>query len=312
VEPLKIFIGTSDANRAEQQVMVASIKRHTTIPYEIYLLNGDSSVITGPRGERYEVTVPPSLKSQYVTRFTAMRFQVPAVCGHRGLALYVDSDQITFADLKELVDSFDRTASFGAVRVPDAWAARRFRKIVLERVSAKERRHEYYLASVWLMNTERCRFDLESLGAAVAGNRVTYNDLIWCGPEFRREFGLTAQAISPAWNCLDDLRRGSKLLHFTDLSMQPWRHPHNPNSGLWLQAYADALRAGALTEGDIRRQHELGRLSWATLNRGLEALGKPAAPKLVIKLREAVRSVYWELFWQLKVAALQLKRAVQG
>jgi hypothetical protein len=310
LDPLKIFIGTSNANRVEQQVLIRSIKRHTTIPFEIYYLNGDTSVISGPSGD-VEVRVPTTLKTQYVTRFTAMRFQVPAVCGYRGLSLYVDSDQLLFTDVAALVKSMPASISFGAVRVSDAWSARRFKKLVLDQVAPQDRRSEYYLASVWLMNNDRCRFDLESIGQAVASGRVTYNDLIWLGPQFREAFGLTAHAISPSWNCLDELRPDSNLLHFTDLSMQPWRHPHNPNSRVWLEQFVATVREGGLSEQELRDQHNVGRLSWATLMRGLEAMGKPSAPQAWVRVRELVRGVYWELFWQLKLAALMLKRSLQ-
>jgi hypothetical protein len=307
---LKIFIGTSDANRIEERVLVRSIERTCRIPYEIYLLNGDSGIVRGPDRE-LQVTVREQLRKFYVTRFTAMRFEVPKICDYQGYALYIDSDQLAFADFGELVRALPADASFGAVPVSQAISSPRFRRLVLNRVAPPADRSNYYLASVVLTNNARCRFDTESIGEALVQGTLPYDDLIWLGPRFRELFQLSAAAIDPAWNSLDSYEPGrTKLIHFTDLSMQPWRHPHNPTGRMWRKHFLEAVQAGAISATDLEQQRALGRLSWATLARARAALGMKPAPEPIIKLVESAQTLWYSTYWSLKVAAIDVKRGL--
>jgi hypothetical protein len=49
------------------------------------------------------------------------------------------------------------------------------------------------------------------------------------------------------WNCLEHFQAGrTRLLHFTDMEMQPWRHRHNPLWSIWRAYYRAAVAAGAV------------------------------------------------------------------
>src|SRR5207253_9103272 len=53
--------------------------------------------------------------------------------------------------------------------------------------------------------------------------------------------------LDPMWNCLEHFEAGrTKLLHFTDMDMQPWRHQHNPLKSIWRTYYRAAVEAGAV------------------------------------------------------------------
>jgi hypothetical protein len=55
------------------------------------------------------------------------------------------------------------------------------------------------------------------------------------------------EALDPMWNCLEHFEAGrTKLLHFTDMDMQPWRHRHNPLKSIWRAYYRAAVESGAV------------------------------------------------------------------
>jgi hypothetical protein len=295
---VKIFIGTADVCRLEEKMMIDSLLRHATIPVEIVLLNGDTGWVEGG-GIRERVDVPATLRSRFVTRFTAMRFQIPKLCGYRGLAIYMDSDQLLRADIAELTKALPSSAAFAAVRADEArCGSASFRADVLAKIAPQNQLADYYLASVMVMDASRCRFDLDALAAAVDAG-LPYWDLIWLGPKFRQAFNLRAAALDSRWNQLDQVNDDAKLVHFTAINTQPWVYSHyTPTGRFWLDSFADALQRGVITEADLRKQRRLGKLSWSNLHRGLAILGASDAPAPLLDAydigRWAILNGYWK------------------
>ncbi len=305
---IRVFIGTSDANRLEQQVLISSIRRHASRPVDIYLLNGDSGLVTGPDFER-EVPVPKTLNDQYVTRFTAMRFAIPDLCGRQGAAVYLDSDQIVFDDIAKLADALPEGTATAAVNVADTICGSvHFRRNVLRRIAPKRKLRDYYLASVLVMDTARCDYGPERLAELVGGG-LPYMDLIWLGPLFREAVGLTIADLDPRWNSLDQLDADTRLVHFTAINTQPWLYSHyTPTGRLWLNALLEEIEAGSIDAATIRRQHELGRLSWSNLQRALARLEGRPANALATELYDAGRAALCEAVWHGKGLAFDLLR----
>ena len=64
------------------------------------------------------------------------------------------------------------------------------------------------------------------------------------------EIGERSTRCGTAWNIS---RPGAtKLLHYTDMDMQPWRHGHNPLRSIWRAYYRAAVEAGAVDPGRSR------------------------------------------------------------
>lgn len=311
---VRLFVGTSSGNQVELGVLLQTVQANTQGFIKIFLLNGDSCTIEGG-GMVQSVEVPSELKAQYVTRFTAMRFAIPEVCGYQGKAIYVDSDQLVLGDLGELAKFPAERDALAAVCVADARSSWRFKKLVLERLGSPEARRRFFLASVLVFDCSRCRFTLRALGSLLREGMLRYEDVIWLGPGFRRQFGLEITPLPPEWNALDVCPAGTKIVHLTDLSMQPWRYSHHPLLALWREHLVDAIRSGRVNAEMLRNQHGLGKLSWSTLQLGLSMQGGRPGPAglraILVRLYDWWRGMTVELYWRMKLQLVMLRRAVR-
>jgi hypothetical protein len=66
-------------------------------------------------------------------------------------------------------------------------------------------------------------------------------------------------AIPPEWNSLEHHEAGRTcLLHYTDMSTQPWVYAKNRNGHLWVQQLLAAVDDGFISVDEIREQVERG------------------------------------------------------
>lgn len=92
-DPIRLFVGAAanDCDLESQAVLEYSARKHCSLPLEIVWMQ---QAAQGPwSGWRCESGRTP---------FTHFRWSVPAVCGYRGRAIYMDSDFIVRGDLAEL------------------------------------------------------------------------------------------------------------------------------------------------------------------------------------------------------------------
>src|SRR5690606_5491336 len=90
--PIRIFCGADRSQQLPFKVLAASIRRHASRPVEIRTIdNSLAPPVSDPRFAPY-------------TEFSFARFAIPALCGHQGRALYMDSDMLVFADIAPLFD----------------------------------------------------------------------------------------------------------------------------------------------------------------------------------------------------------------
>jgi hypothetical protein len=135
--------------------------------------------------------------------FTPLRFAVPDVMDHQGLALVVDPDVFAVADMAEL---FARDLQGKAI-----WCRPR---------PGHNDSADYLATSVMLLDCAKLphwRFaeDLEALWS----HRLDYIDWI----ELRREDRSTIGLLEPEWNDFDRLTPETRLLHTTKRRTQPWK-----------------------------------------------------------------------------------------
>ena len=223
VEPMRIFIGTDDSQRVAAHVLEYTIRKHASRPVEFVRLDS------------VDVPLPKDPRNRPRTGFSFKRFAIPALCGHRGRALYLDADMLVFGDIAALwsVPMGDRAVLCTSQPAPpDAW-----------------RDHEEFKPgrqmSVMLLDCGRLPWDAAEIIRGLDEDRYTYAQLMFdlcvVPPE---QIGDT---LPPEWNHLERFDPGAtKLLHYTVVPTQPWKSDDNPLESLWLVQYAEAVAAGAI------------------------------------------------------------------
>ena len=96
IKPLKIYVGWDSREPEAFDVCKASILEHATVPVKIVPLKQHTL-----RRDQMYWREEDALAS---TEFTFTRFLVPDLMGHRGWALFIDSDFLFLSDIKELFD----------------------------------------------------------------------------------------------------------------------------------------------------------------------------------------------------------------
>ena len=149
--PVRIFVGTEDAQFRAERVFVWSVLRHRNPDrrYEIYLMRN----------------LPGFDRRGWLTGFTNYRFAVPELAGGRGKAIYNDVDQIYLADPGELFDQHIGDSGFLSIdpsdtsvmlidcaRMVSVWntqEARRRRRKFLEEAAGQQARGWGRLDAGW-------------------------------------------------------------------------------------------------------------------------------------------------------------------
>jgi hypothetical protein len=236
-EPLRVFVGADESQMVAARVLEFSIRRHASRPVAL------TPMIDLP------VPRPRDRRNRPRTTFSFYRFLIPGLCNHQGRALYLDADMLVFADLAELWD-----IPFGESKVlctyqsdaPAQWTTTPFA-------------HPGRQFSVMLLDCARLDWDIEKIVRGLDDGRYSYSELmsgLCVVPP-----GEIADAIPPDWNRLESYDPGkTRLLHYTVVPTQPWRSTENPLRDLWMDAYRDALRAGAVDPAEVRRGIQSGFL----------------------------------------------------
>lgn len=269
-----VVIHTNDKQMLGALVSAHSFRRNSRDPdaFEVRILSAaDYPAIqqTGKsllRGGHERTWDPDDLQS-----FTPLRFAVPDMMNHEGLALVTDPDVFAVGDVNEL---FARDLQGKAI-----WCRPRpgYRKIT-----------DPLATSVMLLDCARLphwRFaeDLDALFA----HRVDYLDWI----NLKREKLETIGLLEPEWNDFDHLTPRTKLLHNTKRRTQPWktglpidftfkergllnfalpivrmvaprytRHPDRNQEAYFYALLADAIDAGSVTPAQVEQEVKAGHV----------------------------------------------------
>ncbi|MGI9591415.1 MAG: glycosyltransferase [Myxococcota bacterium] len=220
---LTVVIGTEAKQRIGQQVLEYSIRKSASREVEIRAVEQSQAPLAG-------------------TRFGFVRFQVPALCGFRGRAVYLDADQLVLADIHELAAQLEPPHAVGLVRDIEG---------TFDGKPVQPRNE----TSVMVLDCDKLRsWDPDTLFTGVVPNRETpgpgqirYRDFMrlqWLDPSL-------IQAIDPRWNHYNIVREDTKLVHFSHVKSQPWKRPRHPEARFWEGWLVDAIAAGAVSRGDL-------------------------------------------------------------
>ncbi|HVJ82188.1 MAG TPA: glycosyltransferase [Planctomycetia bacterium] len=223
-EPIRVFVGCDDSQMIAAKVLEYSIRRFTSRPVQFL-----------PMLDLHEPT-PKDPKNRPRTGFSFYRLHIPSLAGYKGRAIYVDADMLVFGDLAEVWD-----LPMGNCRVhcsrqeapPDAWKESGWFKAGRQ-------------MSVMLLDCARLDWNIEKIVADLDAGRYDYPKLMFdlCVVP-HDEIG---EAIPAEWNSLEHFESGrTRLLHYTAMEMQPWRHPHNPLGNLWREFFRAAVSEGFIS-----------------------------------------------------------------
>lgn len=235
-QAVRIFIGSGDASLLERKTLIYSIQKNTSRKLDIWHYNGTSNTIENETGVQQQCPKPPSLRGhRYATEFSLFRYFIPQLCNFCGKALYLDSDMVVLADIGELYDVPLQSCDFAACPdsypgiAPDRWAL-----------------------SAMLIDCSVCRFDLDTIFTHIRQEHFSYAEFAQMGRRARNILPYRIKRLANVWNHFDRMDETTKLIHYTDLNRQPWKHRHHRYGEVWFEYFREAIRSGNITEQDIK------------------------------------------------------------
>jgi hypothetical protein len=235
IPPMKIFIGGDETEQVAAEVLTHTIRKHASGPVDITIMRD------------YEIPTPKDPKNRARTKFSFYRFKIPELCGHKSRALYIDSDMQVFRDVAELWQ-----LPFGERKIlctnqaspPPAWKDASWF-------------HPGRQFSVMLLDCDRLPWNVDQVVSGLDEGRYDYRNLLFqmCLVE-HDEIG---EDIPVEWNHLETYVPGTTALtHFTVVPTQPWKTDETPLNSTWMEAYEEAVAAGAVNPHKVREGIRLG------------------------------------------------------
>lgn len=217
--PIKVYVGSQEAQMLAVRVLEFSIRRHASLPVEVFPLHH----------AQIEVPMPRDVRNRPRTPFSFQRFYIPQLAGFHGRAIYLDSDMQVFQDIRGLWSLPFDGADLLAARDPGEGG----------------RKPQF---SVMLLDCEALRWNLDEIVAALDRGELTYETLMYEMAVARR----VRAAIDPRWNSLERYQPGdTALLHYTDMNTQPWICPDNVLGYLWMRDLLAAVDQGVITRDEV-------------------------------------------------------------
>jgi hypothetical protein len=224
--PIRVYVGATETETLPVKVLEYSIRKHASMSTEIFPLHRSGIEIPLPRDSKHQPRTP----------FSFQRFLIPALAGYRGRAIYLDSDMQVFRDIRTL------------------WALP-FKGADLLVVRASEHSRRRPQSSVMVLNCDTLHWDIRKIVQSLDRGQLTYEELMYGMSIVKNIRG----AIDPRWNALEQFsERDTALLHFTDMSTQPWVSKENPRGYLWTRDLVEAIDVGAISVDLVRQEVALG------------------------------------------------------
>jgi len=218
---INVYIGSAEAQLVPSKVLEYSIKKHTTLPVNatpLYQLDVNHRM-------------PKDVKNHPRTPFSFQRFFVPQLCNEK--AFYLDSDMLVFQDMAPLLDLDFEGKQVISVREVDSCG---------HSFGAKP---SY---AVLLLDCPNISWDIDTIIDKLDTGNLTYERLM-----FDFEIAEVALKLGPEWNHLDTYKEGeTALLHYTNMSSQPWRSHGHPFGHLWKNTLKEAVKEGFIEETLVR------------------------------------------------------------
>jgi hypothetical protein len=224
--PIRIYVGSLEEQMLAVKVLEYSIRKHASMSVKLLPLHHAP----------LQTPMPADARNAPRTPFSFQRFLIPALAGHRGRAIYLDSDMQLFADIRQLwVTSFAGADLLAASKPNDSGRRPQF--------------------SVMLLDCESLGWDIAEIVNQLDRGDLTYEQLMF---EMKVAKNIRAD-LDSHWNSLEHFEPNrTALLHYTDMSTQPWVSRENPLGYLWVRDLIEAVNTGYIDIDYIRKHIELG------------------------------------------------------
>ena len=251
IEPVRVFVGADESQIIAARVLEHSLRKHT-----------DALVRVSPMLDVHP-PVPRKRENRPRTAFSFARFMIPELAGYRGRAIYLDADMQVFGDILDLWERpFEghHVMCTSQEEPPAQW-------------KGSDWFHPGPQMSVMVLDCSALDWDIEKIVGDLDAGHFDYADLLFrlcIVPPERLD-----STLPTAWNHLEHYEPGvTRLLHYTVVPTQPWKSTENPLGHLWMDAYREAVAAGAVPPAEIERA-----LGFGYVRRDLaDALSSAPAP----------------------------------
>ena len=234
---IRCSIGSEPMQWVACEVLKHSIRRRTERPVE-FVESWNKSTGWHPLMER-----APKLKGG--TGFNSWRWITPSLY-RTGKAIYLDADQVVLADIGELWDQLQNDKTIA---------------VVTEAVGIfgpkKNPEPGKLQTSVMLMDCGKLCAAMQPcpiLRCAVGS--LAYRDLMQATWLDRK----AVQTLGPGWNHFGIHNEDTKLLHYSHVGSQCFRHPDHPVAWVWGVELRQAVADGVLSIKQLQKEAAAGNI----------------------------------------------------
>jgi len=186
---IRLFVGTDPRQGPADEMLLRSVERNTSVNVEVTMMRHGDGEFGGWNIGR-EPGKPKG--GGWGTDFAAFRMAVPELCGFEGVAVYLDCDMIVLGDLRDLV-ALPRAK-------PVLCTSQKIMDVLVIDCGA-------FAGSGW-----------PTIAEMRASGRTLY--------EYRKmlaRMDMIDPSLPPEWDCRDCAPANAQLVHFTDVTTQPWQ-----------------------------------------------------------------------------------------
>lgn len=235
-EPVRVYVGTDRSQLLAVKVLEHSIKRHTKLPVEVY------PMLDLP------IRKPKDPRNWQRTGFSFSRFCIPELAGYSGKAIYMDADMLVFKDIASLWNiPFNGAKVVIQEDIPLEHQSRGKEGGPVKRIKQ---------CAVMLLDCDKLPWKIDEIIDDLDRGKYNYERLMFdlCILE---ETGIS-YTIPFKWNSLEHYDQETCLIHYTDMSTQPWVFSQNQYGYLWLNELRLMLNNGFLKLKDVEEEINLG------------------------------------------------------
>lgn len=279
--PVRVFIGSGEASLLERKTLIHSLHKNSRRKLDVYVFNGTHNSIEHNDEPPVLADMPLWIKYKNYTEFSNYRWLIPAICGHQGRAIFLDSDMVCLGDIGEL---FDTDMQGNAM---------------LAKAEAYKGKQSWGMSNI-LFDCSKCHFDLEQIFREIENGQFTNTEFHQMAPAFLAMHPYAMGKLDPNWNSFDHFDEHTKLIHYTNLRTQPWKFSGHPHESLWFKYFNDARKSGLISNSDIdttlarayARQDITNPVSSTALGLALGSSGRGASgPSRFKKLKNKLRKL---------------------
>ncbi|BCD97535.1 hypothetical protein [Marinagarivorans cellulosilyticus] len=215
---IRVYVGAEIEQSLALKVLEYSILKNTNSTVKVTPLYSSG----------FEISLPTNKENRPRTPFSFQRFLIPKLNNYKGRAIYLDSDMQVFFDIRDL-NSRDFVG-----------------KNLLSAYSSDEgaRKPQF---SVMLLDCGSLNWDAQHVVDGLDLGRYSYSQLM-------QDMAVAdvGVVLEPEWNSLESYQEGlTKLLHYTDMNIQPWISRKNKYLKVWVDELREAIIEGAIDLGSV-------------------------------------------------------------